>query len=91
MDQGKIERYLAKRDHASHEADNFRRLNMTCGNCQLLCHPDREERTRRHTLLTSSGVVIQHSDGSLEAVSPERAREHLARMSPAQRAMYETM
>jgi hypothetical protein len=62
---------------------------MTCGNCQLLCHPDRDERTRRLKLLTSNGVVIQHPDGSLEAVSPERAREHLDAMPPERRAMYE--
>jgi hypothetical protein len=33
--------------------------------------------------------VIQHPDGSLEAVSPERAKEHLAEMPPERRAMYE--
>jgi len=30
-----------------------------------------------------SGVVIQLEDGSLKAVSPEEAREYLAKMSPA--------
>ncbi len=68
---------------------DFAKLNMTCGNCQLLCHPDRDERTRRYKLLTENGVVVQHQDGTLEAVSPERAREHLAGMAPEQRAMYE--
>ena len=62
---------------------------MTCGNCQLLCHPDSEERKRRFTLLTKSGVVIQHPDGSLEAVPTERAEAHLEAMEPEQRAMYE--
>jgi epoxyqueuosine reductase QueG len=66
-----------------------RKLNFTCGNCQLVCHPDREERKRRHKLLVKSGVVIQHSDGSLEAVSPKAAEKHLARMRPEQRACYE--
>jgi len=66
-----------------------RKLNLTCGNCQLLCHPDRAERKRRYALLTKSGVVVQHEDGSLEAVSPKAARKHLSEMSPEQRAMYE--
>jgi hypothetical protein len=66
-----------------------RKLNFTCGNCQLICHPDREERKRRCKLLIKSGVVVQHADGSLEAVSPEIAEKHLAEMSPEQRACYE--
>ncbi len=66
-----------------------RKLNLTCGNCQLLCHPDRDERKRRHRLLTKSGVVVQHEDGTLEAVSPAIARKHLAKMSPERRAMYQ--
>ncbi len=65
-----------------------RMLNVTCGNCQLLCHPDREERKRRYKMLRTSGVVIQHPDGSLEAVSPEIARKHLSEMPPKQRRLY---
>jgi len=65
-----------------------RKLNLTCANCQLLCHPDREERKRRYKLVTKSGVVIQHEDGSLEAVSPTNARKHLSEMSPERRATY---
>jgi epoxyqueuosine reductase len=66
-----------------------RKINFTCGNCQLLCHPDRDERKRRYKLLTKSGVVVQHPDGSLEAVSPTVAKRHLEAMSPEQRACYE--
>jgi epoxyqueuosine reductase QueG len=66
-----------------------RKLNVTCANCQLICHPDRDERKRRRKLLVKSGVVVQHADGSLEAVSPEDAEKHLAAMSPDQRACYE--
>ena len=66
-----------------------RTLNVTCANCQLLCHPDRDVRKRRYKLLTGGGVVVQHPDGSLEALTPEEAEEHLAAMSPEQRAMYE--
>ena len=66
-----------------------RKINLTCGNCQLLCHPERDERKRRHKLLTKSGVVVQHEDGSLEAVSPKAAEKHLSEMSPDRRATYE--
>ena len=66
-----------------------RKINFTCGNCQLICHPDRDERKRRRKLLIKGGVVVQHADGSLEAVSPEAAEQHLAEMSPEQRACYD--
>ena len=66
-----------------------RTLNVTCANCQLICHPERDERKRRYRLLTRGGVVVQNPDGSLEAVRPKEARERLAAMSPEQRAMYE--
>lgn len=65
------------------------KLNLTCGNCQLLCHPDRDERKRRYKMLSEGGVVVQNEDGSLEAVSPDEARKRLAAMSPEQRALYE--
>ncbi len=66
-----------------------RKVRMTCGNCQLVCSPDKEERKRRHEMLTESGVVVQHPDGSLEAVSPEAAIERLSSMSPERKALYE--
>jgi hypothetical protein len=66
-----------------------RKLNMTCGNCQLICHPEEDERKRRYKMLTKNGVVVQHADGTLQAVSPEIAKKHLAEMSEEQRAMYE--
>ena len=67
----------------------LRVLNVTCANCQLLCHPERDERKRRYKLLTKGGVVVQNPDGSLEAVTRKQAEERLAAMSPEQRAMYE--
>ncbi|MDY6843525.1 MAG: hypothetical protein SVW57_05475 [Thermodesulfobacteriota bacterium] len=47
------------------------KLRLTCGNCQLICHPNSEERRRCHEMLVRSGVVVQNTDGSLEAVSPD--------------------
>jgi len=66
-----------------------KKLRQTCGSCQILCVPDKEERKRRHKLLVNSGVVVQNPDGSLEAVPPEVALERLAAMSPEKRALYE--
>jgi len=62
---------------------------MTCGHCQLVCHPDKEVRARRFKMLTEAGVVIQLEDGSLKAVSQEEARKYLDSMSAEKRALYE--
>ncbi len=64
------------------------KLRVTCANCQIVCCPDKEERKARYNMLTDSGVVFQNDDGSLEAVSPEKANLRLASMSDTRRALY---
>jgi epoxyqueuosine reductase len=65
------------------------RINFTCNNCSLVCHPDKEIRKRRYKMLTESGVVIQNPDGSLEAVAPDEAMLRLGAMPSERRALYE--
>ena len=65
------------------------RVDLTCGNCQLICHPDIEIRKKRYRLLTDSGVVVQDKDGSLEVVRPAEAQKRVAGMDPETRALYE--
>lgn len=65
------------------------KLYSTCANCQLICVPDKEERKHRYGLLTENGVVVQHPDGSLEAMSSDDATAFLKRMDPETRALYE--
>jgi epoxyqueuosine reductase QueG len=64
------------------------KLWLTCGNCQLVCHPDKKERQRRYQMLKKSGVVIQHQDGILQAVPPEEAISHIDRMDKDIKALY---
>lgn len=66
-----------------------KKLLLTCGNCQLVCHPDKEERLRRHRMLIDSGVVVQQENGRLEAVPSEIAEARLVSMSPEMRALYQ--
>ena len=65
------------------------KVQLTCGNCQLICHPDKEVRKRRYKLLTESGVIVQGPDGSCRAVSPEEAKKRIDEMDPETRALYE--
>ncbi|MGZ3494495.1 MAG: epoxyqueuosine reductase [Thermodesulfobacteriota bacterium] len=67
------------------------RIENTCGNCQLVCHPDKEIRKRRYKMVVESGVVVQRPDGSREKVSPEEAKKRIAKMDPETRALYEEM
>jgi hypothetical protein len=66
-----------------------KKLYLTCGNCQLICTPEREERKRRFKSLTESGVVIQNQDGSLEVLSPQAANERMASLPANIRVLYE--
>ncbi len=66
-----------------------KKLNLTCGHCQLICVPDKEERKRRHRMLNESGCVVQGADGSLRVVSPEEASRQVAAMPAGTRGLYE--
>lgn len=65
------------------------KVELTCGNCQLICHPDKEVRKKRYHMLTKSGVIVENPDGSREAVSAEEAKKRLSVMDPETRALYE--
>ena len=65
------------------------RIFFTCGNCSLVCHPDKETRKKRYKMLTAGGVVVQTPDGSLEAVSPEEAKSRLDALPGELRSIYE--
>jgi epoxyqueuosine reductase QueG len=67
------------------------KMHLTCGNCQLVCHPDPDERKARYGLLTGGGVVIQNPDGALVAVSPDEARRRMTALKPDRRALYESV
>ncbi|MBW1643451.1 MAG: epoxyqueuosine reductase [Deltaproteobacteria bacterium] len=64
------------------------KLYTTCGNCQIVCVPDKEERKRRLNLLKNSGVVLQNADGSLEPIAAEDAEKRLSAMTEEQRRLY---
>jgi epoxyqueuosine reductase QueG len=75
--------------HPGSDPDMDIPTGMTCGFCQFVCAPQKEERKKRMKMIKDGGVVVQNADGSLEAVSPEVAQERLARMTPEQRRLYE--
>ena len=68
-----------------------RRIALTCGNCHLICVADKNERKNRYKALREGGCVVQNPDGTLEAVSAEKATERLAAMEKERRLMYESL
>jgi epoxyqueuosine reductase QueG len=66
------------------------KVGLTCGNCQLICHPDKDIRKRRYKMLVEGGVVVQNRDGSLTAVTVEEAKRRIAEMDEKTRALYES-
>jgi epoxyqueuosine reductase QueG len=65
------------------------RVELTCGNCQLVCHPDKDVRKKRYQMLMEGGVIVENAAGKREAVAPAEAKKRLAAMDSATRAIYE--
>ncbi len=63
-------------------------LYLTCGNCQLLCWPDASDRKENYRILTSTGVVIQESDGNLRRVSPEEGESYVQGLEEERKSLY---
>jgi epoxyqueuosine reductase len=65
------------------------KVELTCCNCSLVCHPSKDIRKKRYKILTTSGVVVQNPNGSREALSPEEAKKRLTAMPDDTRMLYE--
>jgi len=64
------------------------RMNISCSACNLVCHPEREVRSKRVKMWTQGGLVVQHEDGHLEAMPREDAEDFVNAMPEARRALY---
>jgi len=63
-------------------------VQLTCGNCQLICWGDPKKTAENYNLLTNSGCVIQKEDGELVVLPPEKAKEEFEKMEPKQKRLY---
>ena len=48
---------------------------MTCGHCQLLCHPDKNVRTKRLKMMTEAGADIIGTSSGVEIVNESKGTE----------------
>ncbi|MHA2184683.1 MAG: hypothetical protein ACXAAI_06740 [Promethearchaeota archaeon] len=72
-DDPKVQGYITAGEIASNTfTDNF---ILTCGNCQLICWGDRDERTENCSILMNSGCVVTNKEGENIIVSSKEADE----------------
>ena len=55
-------------------------VQLSCGNCQIICWGDPKETAKNYKILVNSGCVIQREDGTLEVFPPEKAKEEFEKM-----------
>jgi epoxyqueuosine reductase len=55
-------------------------VQLTCGNCQIICWGDPKETAKNYKILVNSGCIIQREDGTLEAFPPDKAKEEFEKM-----------
>ncbi|NVM36690.1 MAG: epoxyqueuosine reductase [Candidatus Lokiarchaeota archaeon] len=55
-------------------------VQLTCGNCQIICWGDPKDTAKNYKILVNSGCVIQREDGRLEVFPPDEAIEEFEKM-----------
>jgi hypothetical protein len=55
-------------------------VQLTCGNCQIICWGNPKETAKNYKILVNSGCVIQKEDGTLEVFPPDKAKEEFEKM-----------
>ena len=55
-------------------------VQLSCGNCQIICWGDLKETAKNYKILVNSGCVIQREDGTLEVFPPDKAKEEFEKM-----------
>jgi epoxyqueuosine reductase QueG len=63
-------------------------IQLTCGNCAIVCWGDQKETAENYRLLTNSGCVIQKEDGELVILPPDKAQEEFDKMDPKLKRRY---
>lgn len=63
-------------------------FRLTCGNCQVVCGADKDQRKENYRLLKNSGCIIQRENGDIVVLPPDEAAEALEKMDPVHKALY---
>ncbi len=64
------------------------KVQLTCGNCNILCWGDKVETVKNYKILKNSGCVIQKENGEILVFPPEKAKEEFEKMDPKHQRLY---
>lgn len=64
------------------------KVQLTCGNCNIICWGDPAETAKNYKILKNSGCVIQKEDGELLVFPTEKAKEEFEKMDPKHKRLY---
>lgn len=64
------------------------KIQLTCGNCNIICWGDAKETAENYKLLTNSGCVLQKENGEIIVLPAEEAEIAFKAMSPEHQALY---
>jgi len=64
------------------------KMQYTCSNCQLVCHPDKKIRNKRHSLFKTNGVIIEDKNGIRKKLSPVDAQNIIENMEKDRKDLY---
>ncbi len=65
------------------------KLNLTCGNCQIICWGDKKETAENVKLLRNSGCTMQKPDGTLYALPAEEAVKEFNALPEDYRSLFQ--
>jgi len=65
---------------ATEETKKKNIIQLTCGNCQIVCWGDAKETAKNYKILINSGCIIQKEDGTVEAFPPDKAKEEFEKI-----------
>ncbi|MBY8992794.1 MAG: hypothetical protein KGD58_18770, partial [Candidatus Lokiarchaeota archaeon] len=63
-------------------------VQLTCGNCNILCWGDSVETAKNYKILKNAGCVIQKENGEIAVFPPEKAKEEFEKMDPKHQRLY---
>lgn len=64
------------------------KVQLTCGNCQIICWGDTKETAKNFKILKNSGCIIQENTGELRVLPTKKAQEYFNSLPKKRRKLY---
>ncbi|TXT58187.1 MAG: hypothetical protein BAJALOKI2v1_420009 [Promethearchaeota archaeon] len=64
------------------------KVQLTCGNCQIICWGDPKETAKNYKILKNSGCIVQEETGELKRLSKKEAEDYFNSLPKKRRKLY---